>query len=127
MSANQVCVPVDSSSSSNGSSSALSLWDYAARSTAWALGEASGNSLAEQIHAALATTPGGLTRTEIRDLFHRNQPAPVLDQVLAEPPTRAVPGASASPRPADPPNVGSLVIRAPRSRSPGRREQRTDH
>ena len=62
---------------------ALSLWDYAARSTAWALDEASGDSLAEQIHAALATAPDGLTRTQIRDLFHRNQPAPALDQALA--------------------------------------------
>ena len=61
---------------------ALALWDYACASATWALGAASGDPLAEQIHAALAATPGGLTRTQIRDLFHRNQPAPAIDQAL---------------------------------------------
>ncbi len=61
---------------------ALALWDYARRSAAWVLGHASGDPLAEQIHAALAATPGGLTRTEIRDLFHRNQPPGALDHAL---------------------------------------------
>jgi len=60
----------------------LALWDYAARSATWALGEASGDPIAEQIHGALAGRPDGLTRTEIRDLFQRNQPAAALDNAL---------------------------------------------
>ncbi|MGH8295996.1 MAG: DUF3987 domain-containing protein [Steroidobacteraceae bacterium] len=62
---------------------ALALWDYATRSAAWALESASGDPLAEQIHAALSASPGGLTRTQIRDLFHRNQSAPAIDRALA--------------------------------------------
>jgi hypothetical protein len=37
---------------------ALALWDYAARSAAWALDTATGDPLAEQIHAALLRAPG---------------------------------------------------------------------
>jgi hypothetical protein len=62
---------------------ALALWDYATRSSIWALGHSSGDPLAEQIHAALTATSAGLTRTQIRDLFQRNQPAQVIDQALA--------------------------------------------
>ena len=61
---------------------ALALWDYAARSAAWALQGATGDPLAEQIHAALTSHPDGLTRTQLRDLFHRNKPAAHLDQAL---------------------------------------------
>jgi hypothetical protein len=61
---------------------ALALWDYAARSAAWALQGATGDPLAEQIHAALTNHPDGLTRTQLRDLFHRNQPAAHLDRAL---------------------------------------------
>jgi hypothetical protein len=62
---------------------ALALWDYATRSASWALDTASGDPLAEQIIAALAAKPAGLTRTQIRDLFQRNQPAHLIDQALA--------------------------------------------
>jgi hypothetical protein len=63
---------------------ALALWDYAARSAAWAIGHtATGDQLAEQIHAALTRSPDGLTRTQLRDLCHRNQPAERLEQALA--------------------------------------------
>jgi hypothetical protein len=62
---------------------ALALWDYAARSTRWALGQATGDPLAEQIHAALARSPDGLTRTQIRDLCQRNLPAERIDHALA--------------------------------------------
>ena len=61
---------------------ALALWDYAARSAAWALQGATGDPLAEQIHAALTSNPDGLTRTQLRDLFHRNKPAAHLDRAL---------------------------------------------
>jgi hypothetical protein len=62
---------------------ALSLWDYAMPSAAWALGESSGDPLAEQVHAALMSHDEGLTRTEIRDMFNRNQPAQSIDRALA--------------------------------------------
>jgi hypothetical protein len=62
---------------------ALALWDYSARSAAWALGTSSGDPVAEQIYAALVASPSGLTRTHIRDLFARNQPAIAIDQALA--------------------------------------------
>jgi hypothetical protein len=62
---------------------ALALWDYSARSAAWALGTSSGDPVAEQIYAALVASPPGLTRTQIRDLFARNQPAIAIDQALA--------------------------------------------
>lgn len=38
---------------------ALALWDYAARSTEWALGDTTGDPLAEQIHSILLDNPGG--------------------------------------------------------------------
>jgi hypothetical protein len=61
---------------------ALALWDYAARSAAWALGQATGDPLAEHIHQALVRAPDGLTRTQIRDLFARHQPRQRIDQAL---------------------------------------------
>jgi hypothetical protein len=61
---------------------ALAVWNYACASAEWALEAASGDPLAEQIHAALAASADGLTRTQIRDLFHRNQPASAIDQAL---------------------------------------------
>ncbi len=61
---------------------ALALWDYAQRSAAWALEQATGDPLAEQIHAALARSPAGLTRTQIRDLCQRNLPADRIEQAL---------------------------------------------
>jgi hypothetical protein len=61
---------------------ALALWDYAHRSAAWALGQTSGDPLAEHIHTALARSPDGLTRTQIRDLCQRNLPADRVEQAL---------------------------------------------
>jgi len=61
---------------------ALSLHDYAARSAAWALGGATGEPLAEQIHAALQANPAGLTRSQISDTLKHNQPAGQLDHAL---------------------------------------------
>ena len=60
----------------------LALWDYAARSIAWAVAGASGDPLAEQVHAALAASADGLTRTQLRDLFNRNQPVARVDAAL---------------------------------------------
>jgi hypothetical protein len=63
---------------------ALALWDYAQRSAVWALERSTGDPLAEQIHAALQhALPDGLTRTQLRDLLHRNPATAQLDQALA--------------------------------------------
>jgi hypothetical protein len=62
---------------------ALALWDYAQRSARWTLGQATGDPLAEHIHAALRRSPDGLTRTQLRDLCQRNLPAQRLEQALA--------------------------------------------
>jgi len=63
-------------------SGALALFEYAARSARFAFEEATGDALAEQIHAALLTAADGLTRTEVRDLFSRNRPAVAVDGAL---------------------------------------------
>ncbi len=61
---------------------ALALHDYTTRSAAWALQRATGQPLAEQIHAALRHTPAGLTRSQISDTLKHNQPAGRLDDAL---------------------------------------------
>jgi len=61
---------------------ALALHDYAARSAAWALTGATGDPLAEQVHAALAASPGGLTRSQISQTLNHNQPAGQIDHAL---------------------------------------------
>jgi hypothetical protein len=62
---------------------ALALQDYAARSAAWALESDTGDPIAEHIHTALLQAPGGLTRTQLRDLLNRNVPVRRLEQALA--------------------------------------------
>lgn len=61
---------------------ALALHDYAARSAAWALTGATGQPLAEQIHATLRHSPGGLTRSQISQTLNHNQPAGEIDHAL---------------------------------------------
>jgi Protein of unknown function (DUF3987) len=61
---------------------ALALQDYAARSAAWALTSATGDPLAEQIHATLHDHPGGLTRSQISQALNHNQPASQIDHAL---------------------------------------------
>ena len=60
----------------------LALEDYAARSAAWALTGATGDPLAEQIHAVLRQHPGGLTRSQISQALNHNQPAGQIDHAL---------------------------------------------
>ena len=65
-------------------SAALALWNYAQRSATWALEQSTSDPLARQIHAALThAAPGGLTRTQLRDLLHRNPSTTQLDHALA--------------------------------------------
>lgn len=61
----------------------LALWDYSARSIAWALAGSVADPIAAQIQAALATSADGLTRTQLRDLFGRNLPGAAIQAALA--------------------------------------------
>ena len=61
---------------------ALALSDYAARSANWALQGATGDPLAEQIHATLTSSPAGLTRSQISDTLQHNQPASQIERAL---------------------------------------------
>jgi hypothetical protein len=61
---------------------ALALQDYAARSASWALQGATGEPLAEQIHAALHANPAGLTRSQISNILKHNQPAGQIEHAL---------------------------------------------
>jgi hypothetical protein len=61
---------------------ALALQHYAARSAAWALTGATGQPLAEHIHAQLVNHPGGLTRSQISQTLNHNQPASEIDTAL---------------------------------------------
>jgi hypothetical protein len=58
------------------------LWEYAARSAVWALGDATGDPLAEVIHRTLSDNPGGLTRTQLHELLQRNRPAAQIREAL---------------------------------------------
>jgi len=62
---------------------ALAIWDYAEDSARYIFGDATGDAVADRIMQALRATPGGLTRTQIRDLFGRNQGANRIGQALA--------------------------------------------
>jgi hypothetical protein len=62
---------------------ALALWDYAARSAAFVFGESLGDRVADEIWRAVTGTQGGISRSEIRDLFDRNKPKAEIDAALA--------------------------------------------
>jgi hypothetical protein len=61
---------------------ALAAWDYSEASAQFIFGDSLGYPEADRILAALRGVPGGLTRTEIRDLFNRNQREPVIEGAL---------------------------------------------
>jgi hypothetical protein len=61
---------------------ALALWRYAEASALYIFGNATGDRVADRIIAALEVEPDGLTRTEIIDLFSRNESRDRLDQAL---------------------------------------------
>lgn len=53
--------------------SAIALWDYCERSTAFLFGESTGDDLADEIRAALLKRPDGMSRDDIYQLFSRHQ------------------------------------------------------
>jgi hypothetical protein len=62
---------------------ALSLWQYCEESARYIFGEQTGNRIADSIYAALLNAEDGLTKTNIRDLFHRNQKANQINSALS--------------------------------------------
>ena len=64
--------------------SALALREYSSRSVGWAFDESAGDPLAAEIWTAIRhAASDGLTRTQIRDLCHRNQSGARIDGALA--------------------------------------------
>jgi hypothetical protein len=60
----------------------LAAWDYCEASAHFIFGDSLGHPEADRILVALRADPQGLTRTEIRDLFGRNQREPVIEAAL---------------------------------------------
>jgi hypothetical protein len=62
---------------------ALALWEYAEESARYVFGDATGDAIADDILTALQGTGGkGMTRTEIRDYFGRNQKSERVNRAL---------------------------------------------
>ncbi len=62
---------------------ALALWGYCEASARYIFGDNVGDPVADEILRALCTSPEGMTRTGIRDLFGRNRNTSVIGQALA--------------------------------------------
>jgi hypothetical protein len=62
---------------------ALALWECAEASVRYVFGAALGDPLADELYQAMRACPAGLTRTEIRDLYGRNQSSDRIGQALA--------------------------------------------
>ena len=63
---------------------ALALWDYCSASAASLFGTCVGDSIADRIREALQASPDGLTRKQIRNLFHGHVSSALIDQALAK-------------------------------------------
>jgi hypothetical protein len=61
---------------------ALALWDYCEASARYIWGDAIGDPVADRILGALRNADGGLSRTEIRDLFFRHTSSSRIDLAL---------------------------------------------
>ena len=61
---------------------ALALWEYAERSVAYVFGDSIGDADADLIYHALQCRPDGMTRTEIRELFHGHNSAAEIRRAL---------------------------------------------
>ena len=62
---------------------ALALWDYAEASVMYIFGDRVGDRVADRIYDALGGSTEGLTRTQIRDLFGRNEKGERIDDAVA--------------------------------------------
>jgi hypothetical protein len=63
---------------------ALALWDYCESSVQYIFGQAIGDPVADTIFSALKAKPDDLTRTEINNLFGRNQSSVRIQNAIAE-------------------------------------------
>jgi len=61
---------------------ALALWDYCSYSARSLFGSCAGDSVADRILEALQAADNGLTRKQIRDLFHGDLGSSSIDQAL---------------------------------------------
>ena len=61
---------------------ALELWRYCEESARFIFGDALGNQTADRILQALKARPDGMTRTEIREMFHRNRSSAQIEVAL---------------------------------------------
>jgi hypothetical protein len=61
---------------------ALAVWSYAHASSAWIFGDSLGDPTADDIWTLAKDRPGGISRTEVRDLFSRNKKTREIDRAL---------------------------------------------
>jgi hypothetical protein len=61
---------------------ALAFWSYASESAHWVFGDSLGDPTADEIWEMAKTTPHGVTRTQVSDLFSRNKKAREIDRAL---------------------------------------------
>jgi hypothetical protein len=60
----------------------VAVWDYCESAARFIFGESLGDPIADEIHRLLKISPGGVTRTEIRDHFGRNREAKSINSAL---------------------------------------------
>jgi hypothetical protein len=63
---------------------ALAVWDYCSTSASLLFGESTGDSIADRIREALEATPDGLSRNQIRGLFHGHVTCDRIDAALQQ-------------------------------------------
>jgi hypothetical protein len=61
---------------------ALAVWRYSAASARWIFGDSLGDPTADEIWSAAKERPGGLTRTEVSDMFSRNKKRREIERAL---------------------------------------------
>ncbi len=61
---------------------ALALWEYCERSARHIFGDALGNPVADELLKLIRNSPGGVTRTQIRDFFGRHKSSHHIDRAL---------------------------------------------
>ena len=60
----------------------LAVWRYSAATASWIFGESLGDPTADEIWAATKERPGGVTRTEVSDMFSRNKKRREIERAL---------------------------------------------
>ncbi len=60
----------------------LAVWRYSADSARWIFGDSLGDPTADEIWAAAKDRPGGVTRTEVSDMFSRNKKRREIERAL---------------------------------------------